>query len=688
MSQIPANSEMARITSDMPNVDSPAGLEKKDRRSAKELARFIEEHYQGGLDKRRAHATNWLSLMSIMRNIHYFKIKGGQWLPLRKKAGEIRAVRKLMKPRYRWEMGRLVSNQIGVTVTPKIGQGENAFLYAERAKGIMPDWLEEADIPGFFDTASQLLLYFGLVGYYRYIDEFHKQVRLEPIGGPELFPVPYDAPSFEKADGIMRVNMVSKQWLEMQDEALAARLDGKPFRRMAEKATNQSISLSTDFSGIGSVDNYGGRMSGATVKTVWMKVSPVYPQGAWMFFVEDELFRIKLNEDERGKPLFNGKIPIEPVYYTKRPDDFWGDGFCEDMISEQLEANRQLTDIVINARRNRAFTIIDGEAIDPKDVQDSLKALIVTRGGSFDQRVPVAHFPAASLSKDVGAILGLVEQGADKAVGYESGILLGRQEGRTEGGPATNLLNTNAQQPLQPVLDRIFRAFKRTYPEVLDMLRTVWPDEKLVKSPGELGREMLIRREDVPSSERVSMSPNPLVPGGRNAMLQLLLQLRQTPSDDGKGFEVSSAEMRRSLRIMNLNPPGLELVDEVEQRINVRIGLLINDGKAPAIQPATLETAGELRFEEHQKAVELLKAAILDPGYRFFGPKVKQALLTEMEFHGTFLASGFNHPLKFDDDVEDEDARLSERELDSAEQDLGSLDAHMSLGGVPVGLGV
>ena len=58
-----------------------------------------------------------------------------------------------------------------------------------------------------------------------------------------------------------------------------------------------------------------------------------------------------------------------------------------------------------------------------------------------------------------------------------------------------------------------------------------------------------------------------------------------------------------------------------------------------------------------------------------------------MQFHGTFLSSGFNHPLKFDDDVEDEDARLSERELDSAEQDLGSLDAHMSLGGVPVGLG-
>lgn len=688
MSQMPANSEMARITSDMPNVDSPAGLEKKDRRSAKDLARFIEEHYQGGLDKRRAHATSWLSVMSIMRNIHYFKIYGGQWRPLKKKTGEIRAVKKIMKPRFRWEMGRLNSNQIGLTVTPKIGQGENAYLWAERTKAIMPDWLEEADVPGFFDTANQLLLYFGLVGYYRYIDLFHRQVRLEPIPGPELFPIPYDAPSFEKSDGIMRVNMVSKQWLEMQDESLAAERGDQSFPRMAQKATTQSISLTTDFSGIGSVDKYGGRMTGATVKTIWMKRSPVYPQGAWMFFVEDELFRIKLNEDEKGKPLFNGKIPIEPVYYTKRPDDFWGDGFCEDMISEQLEANRQLTDIIINARRNRALTIIDGEAIDPKDVQDSHKALIVTRGGSFDNRVPIAHFPAASLSRDVGAILELVEQGADKAVGFESNIIFGKQEGRTEGGPATNILNTNAQQPLQPVLDRIFRAFQRTFPEVLDMLRTVWPDEKLVKSPGELGREMLIKRDDVPSSSRVSMSPSPLVAGGRQTMLQLLLQLRQTPSDDGKGFEVSSAEMRRSLRLMNMNPPGLELVDEVEQRINVRIGLLINDGKKPAIAPATLDTAGELRFENHTKAVELLKKAVLDPGYRFFGPNVKNALLEEMKFHGTFLASGFAHPDKFDDDVEDEDARFSERVLDSEEQDLGSLEAHMSLDGVPVGVGV
>jgi hypothetical protein len=676
----------------MPNTDSVATLPKENRQSAKKVADFFVEQYRLGLDQRRPHAINWMKVKSVMRNIHYFKIRGGVWFPLRKKQGEIRAVRKIMKPRYRWELGRLNANQIGVTATPKLGQGERSYFWAERAQAIMPNWLEEENVEQTYDTANQHLLYYGLTGYYRYVDRVHKRVRLKAVPGPEYFPIPYDSHSIEEADGLMRVQLVSKQWLETEDAQIERQRvgpdgqSGESFKRMATKAGRHSLTLSANFPGFGAVDRHGADMEGAVVINAWMKPNALNPEGMWAFLVDDELFRIKSEEDENGEVLRNGKIPHELVYYTKKPDEFWGDGFCEDLYAEQMEANRQLTDIIKNARRNRGMTIIDGEAIDPKDVQSEESGLIVARPGSFDVRSPIAHFPPQSMSRDVGAILALVEQGADKAIGYESDILLGKQEGRTEGGPATNLLNQNAQLPLQPVVDRTFAALKRTYPEVLDMLRDVWPDEKLIKSPDQLGREMMIRKDDVPTSEQVILTPTPMMVGGRNAMLQLLFQLRSMPADDGKGMEIKSRELRRSLRMMNVNPPGLDMVDKAEQRILFRIGLLINDMQKPAVASVMDGDSPELLMEDHKLAIELLKEAILDPAYRFYGPEVKAALNAELQFHGTRRPEGTNHPDRFDDDIEDEDAIRSENFLDAAEQDTAGFEGHVVAGGEPVGL--
>ena len=672
----------------MPNTDAPADLPRQQRKSAKKLAEFVNEQYQNGLDYRRKHALNWIKVKLIMRNIHYFKIRAGTPLLLRKKPGEVRAVRKIMKPRYRWELGRLNANQIGVSATPKFGHGERSFFWAERAAAIMPDWLEEEKVAETYDTANQQLLYYGMMGYYRYMDTFNKRVRLKAVAGTEYFPIPYDAPSLEEADGLQRVQLASKQWLETQDDNLIRQTGNQNIKRMASKANTRSLTLSANFAGFGGVDNHGGDMEGAVVTSVWMKPNIMHNEGLWMFLVDGELFRFRGEEDENGKVLFNDKIPHELVYYTKKPDDFWGDGFCEDLYSEQVEANRQLTHIITNARRNRGITVIDGEAIDPKDIQDEASSLVVARSGSFDVRVPIAHFPPTALSRDVGAILGLVESGADKAVGYESGIIRGVQEGRTEGGPATNLLNANAQLPLQPVVDRIFRALKNTYPEVLDMLRVVWPDEKLVRSPTEVGREMLIKRDEMPSSQQVTLTPNPMMVGGRNAMMQILFQLRGMPSDDGKGTEVKSREFRRSLRLMNANPPGLDLVDKAEQRILHRIGLLINDGQEPAVEPAMSGSFPEQKMEDHRLAMELLKEKILDPAYGFYGPKVKMALNAELEFHAGSLSTAFPHPDRFDDDIEDEDAIRSENALDAEEQDLSGFGGQVVLNGDPVGLNV
>lgn len=691
MTTLPSRSPGAEAptpTRDMPNTDSVANLPRKNRRSAKKISEFIMEQYRYGLDLRRPHAISWIKVKSIMRNIHYFRIRNGTWWPLRKKAGQIRAVRKIMKPRYRWELGRLNANQIGVTATPKLGRGERSYFWAERAQAIMPDWLEEERVRETYDAANQMLLYYGLVGYYRYVDKAQQRVKLKAVPGTEYFPIPHDAPTLEEADGLMRVQLVSKAWLETQDDALIQQMGDQNIKRMANKAERRSMTLSSSFPGIGSVDRQSGDMEGATVTNVWMKPNAVRPSGLWMFFVDDELFRFRGEEDENGKVLPNDKIPHELVYYTKQPDDFWGYGFCEDLYSEQIEANRQLTDIIKNARRNRGITVIDGEAISVNALQDEESALVVANAGSFDNRPPIFHTPPASLSRDVGAILALVEAGADKAVGYESEIILGRQEGRTEGLPATSLLNANAQLPLQPVIDRIFRAFQSTYPEILDMLRAIWPEEKKVKSPGDLGREMLIKQDDVPSSDQVILTPDPMMVGGRNAAMQILFQLRGMPSDDGKGTEVKSREFRRSLRLMNANPPGLDLVDKREQRILYRIGLLINDTQSPAIKPAMFGEAPEQGFEEHQLAIELLKEMILDPAYRFYGPEVKQALNAELEFHVLRESRSFPHPDRFDDDVDDEDATRSENFLDAAEQDLSEFEGQVEVDGVPIGAGV
>jgi len=82
-----------QLTSEMPNTDSVASLPRKNRRSARKLAEFITEQYRLGLDLRAPHAVSWIKVKSIMRNVHYFKIRNGVWWPLRKKPGQIRAVR-------------------------------------------------------------------------------------------------------------------------------------------------------------------------------------------------------------------------------------------------------------------------------------------------------------------------------------------------------------------------------------------------------------------------------------------------------------------------------------------------------------------------------------------------------------------------------------------------------------------
>lgn len=676
-------------------TDTPAQLPELERSSAKRMAKYLWENYQEGLRLRQRHMFAWMKVKAIMSGLHYVRIGStGTVEILRKKEGELRAVAPLMEPLYKWELGRLNSNQPGVSSTPKLGAGPEAFYKSDRAMAIMSNWTDEIDLASFFDRANQSLLYYGLVAYYRWIDRVARQVRLTPVPGPELIPVPYYATSFDEMDGIQRIQLVSEEWLETQDEARARELNDPGLPKMARKAAGQSLSMSGSFAGLASHHVFGGSFNGAVLINTWMKPNSVNSSGEWSLMVEEELFSYRTGKDENGRPkAMPHGLPLEPVYYTKKPDDFWGNGLCEQLTGPQQEMNRQYTYLLKWIMKNKPLTAFDANAVNINDITSTESTLIPMSRLGYEAagRIPLAHFPAQPISGDVGAVLGLVQTLARRAAGMESDVIFGQAEGRTEGGPATSIQERNANTPLQPVVDRQWRAFQNTYPHVLDMLHEVWPESKIVRSAGHLnlGREIAIKKEQMPVSTDVILTPTPMVAGGRNSILQLLFTLRGMPDDDGKSALIKGREIRRALRMMNVNPPGVDIADEKEERIRSRIGLLINDGMEPAVPHAGTGQAPWLIAEDHRDAVDILKEHILGPGFMHYSQKVQLALIGEMDFHRNLLAGpdgNVRQPDKFDDDIEQDDAMRGERVLEAEENDMMTTTGQLSIDGVPIGL--
>jgi hypothetical protein len=675
---------------DVPQAAAVASLPKDERRSAERRAKFYDQQFQLGLDIRRRHAHQWMRIRAIMAGVHYFEITNGMLRFKPRKGGELRAVFPLMEPLYLWGLGRLNSNDVGVTSLPATGQGRDSFARAKLAQDVMSHWIEETRQQETFDEGNQLLLTYGMMAYLRYADAFRQNVFLLPVSGSELFPIPFDARSPRELDGIMRVTMMPKQWLEMQDDLWERRHGKPPAKRMADKAGSMSTALHTNYTGFASGFATGSKVDGATVKWIWMKPSPYAPAGEQGFMVHDEIFRWNNGADpQAGPPLMNGKLPMEIVYHTKTPDDFWGKGFLEALIAPQLEANRQFTAILKSARFNTGFAVYDSGRISANDVHNCEDGFIPMKPGDIEQRggSPVVPIAPVQMNYETQSVLGIVRQAAREAVGMESEVLFGNASGRVESGRGTGILNTNANIPSVPVIKRISLALKATYPEVLDMLRTVWPVQKTIRVVGEqnMGRATMILRDQIPLSQEVILTPAPMMANGTQAMLGMVMQLRQTPSDDGKGFEIKSREMRRALLMLGYAIPGLDLVDEAEQRIMWRIGQLIGNGDQPAIPPANLQTNPELQYENHELAVELIRSRILSPEFAMYGPAVKKALMAEMRFHQEAI-SPMVQPDNFEDQMVLADARNLEASLEFAESDLFSTEGVMTSNGMPIGM--
>lgn len=658
------------INAPLPNTADPAFVPQQDQLSAHRLRDYFRTQIQEGMGRRRKHAITWSKIHAIMSGIHYFVVSQGEIVPLDKDPKEIRAYTPVMVPKYRIELGRILSNDIGAQVIARTGYS-GAFAHAARGQAIIDDWAQEVDLEDIFDETIQHLLFYGTVGLYRYIDAFRQQVMVEPIPGCELFPIPYDARNWRSADGVARCTLVTKQWLEQQD-MLVEKATGRPPEVLySTLAKSLSTSMGGSHMGFNVLNSMGGRVDGAIATWIWMKPSLQFPNGFRGFMIDDRVFVWQVAPDANGQmPLRNGRLPITPITYTKMAHDWWADGFLSQLVAPQMERNRQWTDVLEASRRNRGYLGVNADMVDVNTVGTTPDGIVPfdMHGYEMSKIPPLMPIPPSAMNQHVAAAMQISGQIAEEAANHESGIITGRAEGRTDSASANALLNENAQAPLIPVFKRIRRAFKITLTDVLDMIPSVWPAQKTLSVVGEdgIGQELVIQREQIPSSRMVLVLPNPMIPNGTSAQVNMLLRLRSIPADDGNGFEIKSREFRRSLSLMGMSPRGLELADKRELRIKKRIRLLIGDGQTPQIPPASTGEAPFQRFEDHRIAAELLRDAILDDSFRMYGPDVQQALIGEFQFHSELL-SGIQPPNNIDDAVEAEDARAAEEALYGSE---------------------
>lgn len=672
----------------IPNADNVAAVNRETRVSATKIARFYYDQYERGLQSRRRHALNWIKVSSIMAGVHYFRIVNGMYEALDKKKGQVRAHIPVMDWMYRWELGRFNSNEIGVLAKPVSANNANAFYQAKRAQAIMNTWLDDAAVSEFYDEANQHLLWYGTTGYFRYEDKARQQVFLKSVAGPELFPIPFDARTPEETTGIMRATLISRDWCEMQDELFERKYGKKPDMPMAMASGSMATTMSANYAGFASSMAKGSRFDGALAIWVWMKPTEINPYGEHCFLLNDKLYRYVSGVDESGRLLAlpGGKVPIEVVYYDKHPNSFWAAGFLEKLIAMQRETNRQWSDVIATTVANKGFTAYNADAISADQIQGAIDGLVSFRESGDMRQAPIMRVPPAPIGREVGVVLEKAQQLAERAACYESGIPFGRQEGRTEGGPATTLLDANSKAAVQPAFNRQYRAFKRTFPEVLNMLHYCWPDQKTIRIVGSanLGREIMIQRNQIPWAKDVILEPRPLQANGKNAQMAILYQLRQLQSQDGQGFMLKDREFRAGLMELNMAPPGMETENRAEQRIMFRIEQLIGDGVRPSAPPYSIlpngsVSAPEQDYEDHRLAIDMLKDRILDPSFQMYSPIVRKGLMDELNYHIQRL--GGVHPDNFDMDVAEADARQAENFLEAAELDPYSQEGEMMVNG-------
>lgn len=680
----------------MPISGTPiASIPRRERISLRRTADYYNSQFSAATARRKRNAINWVMIRSFLMGLHYFYIDdAGRYIVIpRKRKGHrerIRATVPVLEPWYGQVMGFLSSNPVGVTATPVSTSSESLYR-SSRAQDILNGWVEETSFEDVEDDAHQLLLSEGMYGYHWYRDEFRKEVMVKTLPSSELYPIPWNARKFQDLSGLMHATVMTRAWLEMQDELHEARFGTKPNPPMASLATESVASSLLDLPSLGLGAGGDYRDGGAIVKTIWMRPSEQTPHGEYAFMVGDYIYRHAVDKETMKLLYPDGDIPVALCYYKKNYWDFWGVSLCETLLPGQFSINRAKTAHERFAQRNFPMTFASAQHIDIGKLQedeDAIHTFKNTAMGTSESR-PIFHVPASRLGPEVSQSLALDLRLVDQAAGFRSGIVTGQAEGRVESGPATSTLAQNAMATLLPALGRKRKALQRVYTNVLDLIRTVWPDNKTIRisGPNNVGREIKVLRDKIPWSRQVMIHPRPLLAGGVRSLASTLFELKRTPGQDGKpGTLLPDNVFLASLREMGLLPPHIDVVDHPSARIQTRINLLIGDGQRPQALPADLGNPMERqRIEDHTIALRMFRNAILDDSFETYSNPVKQALFQEFDFHRSLSFGGTPPPNAFDDDLERLESEDLARFIEASEADLDTPEGEGVQAGGPFG---
>jgi hypothetical protein len=322
-------------------------------------------------------------------------------------------------------------------------------------------------------------------------------------------------------------------------------------------------------------------------------------------------------------------------------------------------------------------------------IQADESNIIPINGGAYGSQMRYYDaVPPAPATPEVGASLTLAQNLGRMAVGHDSDLIFGRAEGRVESGPLGRILNTNAQAPIAPVFDKIRRCLQNTYESVLDMIVKVWPPDKRINTVGlyDMPGEIAVSREARPTSEDVFVRPAPLMASGRQEMMNILFMMRQAIGDDKKPM-ISDGEFRRGLASLGLNPPGISMVSEKEERIKQRVAALYGNGQEPGRFVTDPIDADMLKSEDPFALMEALTNRVLDPGFRASAsPKVKAAFKGVMNYvRQNMMDQRASGRMDENLDAEATVARQMEEALDAVEQDPSNFDGLFQVDGLPLG---
>jgi len=266
---------------------------------------------------------------------------------------------------------------------------------------------------------------------------------------------------------------------------------------------------------------------GVLVKEYWQKPDAENPDGMLITYAGNTMLqKNKLPKGTVNKATGEVMFPIEPFYYFKMLDNFWGDSTIPQAIPLQKEYNRARSQIIeyknlmvkgkylipigCNISRN-AFTTEPGE-----------KIYYNAAGGTptIMQFQPLPEFVftnITALSREMDDVFGIHE------------VSQAKPPGAIRSGIAIQFLQEQDDTQLGLTLNWYEEALKNLYKKMLVSIRENYPERRLIRMVGQGHAVDLFyfKGEDLPEDPYVDVELGAGLPLSKVARQQFVLQLWQ-----------------------------------------------------------------------------------------------------------------------------------------------------------------